>query len=75
MRSHRWFVRMGLRRNLIRKIEMALLDLKADTNSFDVLAATDTVRLSASKSDARGLTAARTKHGKFDKFFAALEMG
>ena len=39
---------------------MALLGLQADTNSVDVVDATVSVRLSASKGDPRGRTAART---------------
>ena len=42
------------------EIELALLDLHSDTTSFDVLAATVNVRLSASEGDPRGRTAART---------------
>ena len=47
-----------------------MLDLHADTNSFDVLADTVTVQLSESKNDPRGRTAARTCHGKLDFFLA-----
>ena len=45
---------------LLREIELALLDLHSDTISFHVLAASVTVRLSASKGYPRGRTAART---------------
>ena len=46
---------------LLREIELALLDLHSDTISFDVLASTVAVRLSASKGDPSGRTAGRTQ--------------
>ena len=51
----------------LREIELVLLDLHSDTISFDVLPATVTTRLNASKDDLRGLAAARTHKCRCDK--------
>ena len=37
MGSYRSFVHIELRRNFLKRIEMALLDLQADTNSYDAV--------------------------------------